>query len=163
MSEGERQSDDLAYLGELAKTPEANIIKLPNISASVPQLKAAIKELQDHGFKIPNFPESPENETEVDIKSRYAKVLGSAVNPVLREGNSDRRVAGPVKEYAKNNPHRMGAWSKDSRSHVAHMEGDDFYGSEKSAVMNEETSAKITLKSKDGSETVLKNQCRYWR
>ncbi len=158
LSDDQKQSDDLAFLGELAKKAEANIIKLPNISASIPQLSAAIKELQDHGFKVPNYPDTPSTDEEKDIQARYAKVLGSAVNPVLREGNSDRRVAGPVKEYAKANPHRMGAWSKDSKSHVSHMEANDFYGSEKSAIMSNATDVKITLKQNDGSEVVLKEK-----
>ena len=118
--------DALTELGELAKAPEANIIKLPNISASIPQLKAVISELQSQGYSIPDYPEEPANEAEQDIKARYAKVLGSAVNPVLREGNSDRRVAAPVKEYAKKHPHSMGEWSADSKSHVASMDDGDF-------------------------------------
>ncbi|MFG1486480.1 NADP-dependent isocitrate dehydrogenase [Halobacteriovorax sp. RZ-2] len=158
LSDEQKQSDDLAFLGELAKKAEANIIKLPNISASIPQLSAAIKELQDHGFKVPNYPDAPSTDEEKDIATRYAKVLGSAVNPVLREGNSDRRVAGPVKEYAKANPHRMGAWSSDSKSHVAHMDANDFYGSEKSAIMANATDVKITLKQNDGTEVVLKEK-----
>lgn len=127
--------DALAELGELAKQPEANIIKLPNISASIPQLNAAIKELKDKGFDLPDFPMEPKNDQEKEIRAKYAKVLGSAVNPVLREGNSDRRVAQPVKEYAKANPHSMGDWSADSKTHVAHMENNDFYGTEKSVAM----------------------------
>ena len=149
-------SDALAELGELAKTPEANIIKLPNISASVPQLVAAIKELQGQGYDIPNYPEDPENEAEEEIKARYGKVLGSAVNPVLREGNSDRRVAAPVKEYAQKHPHPMGVWSKDSASHVAHMEQGDFYGSEKSVVMPKSDDVRIELVKSDGTVKVLK-------
>ena len=152
----QRQSDDLQELGELAKTPEANIIKLPNISASIPQLNEAIKELQDQGYAVPDFPVNPANEKEEDIKARYSKVLGSAVNPVLREGNSDRRVAAPVKAYAQKNPHSMGEWKKDSKSHVAHMSGGDFYGSEKSYVMPEAGSVSIVLVNKEGKETVLK-------
>src|ERR671913_1423181 len=116
-----RQPDDLAELGELAKTPQANIIKLPNISASVPQLQAAIRELQEQGYPVPDYPEDPQDDRGRAIKAKYAKVLGSAVNPVLREGNSDRRVAAPVKEYARKHPHSMGAWSRDSKTHVAHM------------------------------------------
>src|SRR5690606_36562053 len=131
----QRRPDDLAELGELAKTPEANIIKLSNISASVPQLTAAIGELQQQGDQVPNYPEEPANDAEGEIKARYAKVLGSAVNPVLREGNSDRRVAASVKAYAKKHPHSMGEWSAASKSHVAHMSGGDFYGSEQSAVI----------------------------
>ncbi|MCW8994567.1 MAG: NADP-dependent isocitrate dehydrogenase, partial [Psychromonas sp.] len=122
LTEEQKISDALAELGELAKTPEANIIKLPNVSASIPQLHAAIKELQAHGYDIPDYPDEAKSEAEKEIKARYAKVLGSAVNPVLREGNSDRRVADAVKQYAKDNPHRMGAWSADSKSHVANMQ-----------------------------------------
>ena len=129
LSDEQKQSDDLAELGELAKTPEANIIKLPNISASIPQLNAAIKELQSQGYDLPDYPEEPQNEDERAVKDRYAKVLGSAVNPVLREGNSDRRVAGPVKAYAKSHPHSMGEWSSESKSCVKHMEDGDFYSS----------------------------------
>jgi len=114
LSEDQKQQDALAELGELAKTPDANIIKLPNISASIPQLNAAITELQSHGFDIPDYPDDPENDAERAVQSRYSKVLGSAVNPVLREGNSDRRVAGPVKQYAKDHPHSMGEWRPDS-------------------------------------------------
>lgn len=156
LSEEQKVGDALTELGSLAKTPEANIIKLPNISASVPQLKAAILELQSNGYTIPNFPESPQNETEKDIKATYAKVLGSAVNPVLREGNSDRRVAGPVKVYAKNNPHSMGVWSSDSKSHVASMSEGDFYGSEKSVTISEAGNIKIALHTNDGTVTTLK-------
>jgi isocitrate dehydrogenase len=152
----QQQSNALVELGELAKTPDANIIKLPNISASVPQLVAAIKELQGQGYKLPDYPESPENEAEADIKARYGKILGSAVNPVLREGNSDRRVAGPVKQYAKNNPHSMGEWKSDSASHVANMTSGDFYGSEKSVVMSEADNVRIELVKADGSIDVLK-------
>ena len=132
----QRMDDALAELGELAKTPEANIIKLPNISASIPQLQAVIKELQAKGYNLPNYPEEPQNEAEESIKLTYAKVLGSAVNPVLREGNSDRRAPGSVKQYARNNPHSMGAWSKESKSHVAQMSSGDFYGSEKSVTID---------------------------
>src|SRR5687768_9315572 len=121
-----RQPDDLAELGELAKTPAANIIKLPNISASIPQLKTAIRELQQQGYAVPDYPEDPQTAPEKAIKARYARVLGSAVNPVLREGNSDRRVAAPVKQYARAHPHSMGAWNRDSQSHVAHMTAGDF-------------------------------------
>ena len=121
LTDDQRQSDDLAFLGELAKKPEANIIKLPNISASVPQLNATIKELQSKGYDLPNYPEEPANDEEKDIKSRYDKIKGSAVNPVLREGNSDRRAPSAVKQYAKNNPHSMGKWSSDSKSHVSSM------------------------------------------
>jgi len=152
----QKQSDALAELGELAKTPEANIIKLPNISASIPQLHAAIKELQEKGYDIPDFPEDPQNDEEQSIKARYAKVLGSAVNPVLREGNSDRRVAAPVKEYAQKHPHSMGEWSADSKSHVASMSDGDFYSSEQSAVLATDDDVKITLHSNDGEAVVLK-------
>ena len=152
----QQQEDVLAKLGELAKTPDANIIKLPNISASIPQLQAAIKELQDHGYALPEFPEEPQNDEEKAIKAAYSKVLGSAVNPVLREGNSDRRVALPVKEYAQKNPHRMGAWSSDSKTRVAHMSDNDFYGSEKSHIMAAADDVKIVHVATDGSESVLK-------
>lgn len=135
LSSDQKVPDALAELGELATKPEANIVKLPNISASIPQLQDAIKELQSKGFAIPDFPAEPKTEKEQIIKATYAKVLGSAVNPVLREGNSDRRVAKPVKEYAQNNPHSMGSWKKDSKSHVAHMQKGDFYGSEKSVIV----------------------------
>ncbi len=155
---GQRQSDDLAFLGKLATTPEANIIKLPNISASVPQLTAAIKELQDHGYKVPDYPAEPKTDQEKEIKARYGKVLGSAVNPVLREGNSDRRSAACVKAYARKNPHSMGAWSKDSKCHVAHMDSQDFYGSEKSVVIEKAGPVKIVHVAKDGRETVLKDK-----
>ncbi|MBD1388536.1 NADP-dependent isocitrate dehydrogenase [Neiella sp. HB171785] len=156
LTEEQRISDALAELGELAKTPEANIIKLPNISASIPQLNAAIKELQAHGYDIPNFPEEPQNEAEAEIKARYAKVLGSAVNPVLREGNSDRRVAAPVKAYAQKNPHSMGAWSADSKSHVAHMSEGDFYGSEQSVIVEQADDVKIEFVAASGDTQVLK-------
>ena len=152
----QQQEDILAKLGELAKTPDANIIKLPNISASIPQLQAAIKELQDHGYALPEFPEEPQNDEEKAIKAAYSKVLGSAVNPVLREGNSDRRVALPVKAYAQKNPHRMGAWSDDCKTRIAHMEENDFYGSEKSHTMAAADDVKIVHVAADGAETVLK-------
>ena len=148
--------DALSEIGSLAKTPEANIIKLPNISASIPQLLAAIEELQTHGYNIPDYPEEPQDEEEEEINKRYRKVLGSAVNPVLREGNSDRRVAKPVKDYAKKNPHSMGPWEAGSKSHVAHMESGDFYGSEQSHVMKNADEVQITLES-DGEITVLKD------
>lgn len=154
----QRVSDDLGELGELAKTPEANIIKLPNISASVPQLKAAIKELQSQGFPIPDYPEEANTEEEKAIAAKYNKVKGSAVNPVLREGNSDRRAPKAVKEYARQNPHSMGAWSADSKTHVAHMNGGDFYGSEKSVTIAEPTIAKIEFIGADGSNKVLKEK-----
>ncbi|MBT8122971.1 MAG: NADP-dependent isocitrate dehydrogenase, partial [Gammaproteobacteria bacterium] len=149
--------DALAELGALAKTPVANIIKLPNISASVPQLLEAISELQGKGYDIPDYPEEPANDAEAAIKIRYARVLGSAVNPVLREGNSDRRVAGPVKAYAKQHPHRMGAWSADSKSHVVSMSDGDFYSSEQSAVVEAAGELKIVLTTSDGEDHVLKD------
>jgi len=152
----QRQADDLAELGELVKRPEANIIKLPNISASVPQLQAAIAELQEQGYAVPDYPEEPKSDAERAIKSRYAKALGSAVNPVIREGNSDRRVAAPVKQYAKKNPHSMGAWSADSKTHVAHMSDGDFYASERSAVIARASKLKIELADAKGQSTVLK-------
>jgi isocitrate dehydrogenase len=153
-----QQPDALAMLGELAKTPSANIIKLPNISASTPQLTAAIQELQGQGYDIPDYPAQPQNEAEVAIKARFAKVLGSAVNPVLREGNSDRRVATAVKQYAQKNPHKVGAWAADSQTHVAHMESGDFYGSEQSVVIREAGDVKIELVAADGVVTVLKER-----
>ena len=156
LKEDQKVTDALAELGALAKTPEANIIKLPNISASVPQLKAAIAELQTNGYGIPDFPEAPKNDEEEKIKATYSKVLGSAVNPVLREGNSDRRVAEPVKVYAQNNPHSMGAWSSDSKSHVASMSEGDFYESEKSTTITEAGNVKIELIGNDGSTSTLK-------
>ena len=152
----QQQVDALAELGALAKTPAANIIKLPNISASVPQLKTAIAELQSHGYAIPDFPEEPETDVEKETRARYGKVLGSAVNPVLREGNSDRRVATPVKEYARNNPHSMGVWSSDSKTHVSHMSANDFFGNEQSHVMATATAVRIVLVANDGSSTSLK-------
>ncbi|HTT46496.1 MAG TPA: NADP-dependent isocitrate dehydrogenase, partial [Pseudolabrys sp.] len=152
----QRINDELAELGALTLRPEANIIKLPNISASIPQLKAAIKELQGKGYNVPDYPDNAATDAEKDIKARYGKVLGSAVNPVLREGNSDRRAAGAVKQYARNNPHKMGAWSKDSKSHVAYMPGGDFYGSEVSTTVPSATNARIELVAKDGAVTVLK-------
>lgn len=154
----QRISDQLTELGELTLKPEANIIKLPNVSASVPQLKAAIKELQAQGFAVPDYPEDPASDAEKDIKARYAKVLGSAVNPVLREGNSDRRAAGAVKQYARNNPHKMGAWTASSQAHVAHMSHGDFYGSEKSVTVADATTVRIELVGKDGATIVLKEK-----
>jgi isocitrate dehydrogenase len=158
LTEEQKLGDALAELGALAKTPEANIIKLPNISASIPQLTAAIKELQARGYDLPDYPAEPTDEAEKTIKSRYAKILGSAVNPVLREGNSDRRVAGPVKEYAKKHPHAMGAWSADSRSHVASMPDGDFHSSEKSTVIESAGDVKIELVGDDGETIVLKEK-----
>jgi len=155
LAPSQRIEDDLEALGSLAQTPAANIIKLPNISASVPQLAAAIKELQAQGYAVPDYPAEPKTDEEHDIKARYAKVLGSAVNPVLREGNSDRRVAKPVKAYAQKHPHRLGSWSPDSKSHVAHMIDGDFFGSEQSATMDKICSVRIELLHADGT-TVLK-------
>jgi isocitrate dehydrogenase len=156
LAEGQQISDALAELGELAKTPEANIIKLPNISASIPQMKAAIAELQTQGYQVPDYPEEPSTEEEATIKARYDKIKGSAVNPVLREGNSDRRAAAAVKRYAKNNPHRMGAWSVRSQSVVSSMPANDFFGNEKSVTIPAATCAKIELVTPEGS-TVLKD------
>ncbi len=156
LTEEQKIDDALVELGKLAQTPAANIIKLPNISASIPQLHAAIKELQAQGYDIPDYPEEPANAGEEQIKARYAKVLGSAVNPVLREGNSDRRVAAPVKAYAKKHPHSMGAWSSDSKSQVVSMSDGDFYSSEKSAVLAAAGDVKITLTTAAGEEQVLK-------
>lgn len=153
----QREADALAELGKLAKTPEANIIKLPNISASIPQLKAAIKELQSKGIQLPDFPENPQGEKEEQIKAAYAKTLGSAVNPVLREGNSDRRAPNAVKNYAKKNPHRMGQWDNGSKSHVSTMGENDFCSNEKSTTINEKTTVKIEFKSTDGSQKTLKD------
>lgn len=151
-------ADHLAELGDLAVTPEANIIKLPNISASVPQLQAAIKELQAQGYNLPDYPEAVTNDAEKEAKARYDKVKGSAVNPVLREGNSDRRAPLSVKNYARKHPHKMGAWAKDSKSHVAHMSTGDFYGSEKAALIDAADAVKIELIAKDGTATVLKEK-----
>jgi isocitrate dehydrogenase len=156
LTPAQRIGDELTELGELATRPEANIMKLPNISASIPQLRAAIKELQDKGYAVPDYPDNPATDAEKEIKSRYAKVFGSVVNPVLREGNSDRRAAGAVKQYARNNPHKMGAWSKDSKSHVASMSGGDYYGSEISTTVASATNARIELVGADGAVTVLK-------
>ncbi len=153
----QRQPDDLLELGELAKTPEANIIKLPNISASLPQLKAALSELAAQGYRIPEYPEDPKDEAQKKLKTRFAKVLGSAVNPVLREGNSDRRVANAVKHYAKTHPHSMGAWRPDSPTHVASMSSGDFYGNEQAALIGEAGSVRIELTDASGKVTVLKD------
>ncbi|WP_055073923.1 NADP-dependent isocitrate dehydrogenase [Pseudanabaena sp. 'Roaring Creek'] len=158
LTESQRQPDALAELGDLAKTPEAYIVKLPNISASLPQLTAAIAELQAKGYNIPNYPANPQTDEEKAIKAKYSKVLGSAVNPVLREGNSDRRVAAAVKEFAQKHPHSVGAWSKDSKSHVAHMTEGDFYGSEKSVVIPKAGVVKIELTTAEGSTQVLKEK-----
>ena len=153
---GQKINDELAELGRLATRPEANIIKLPNISASIPQLKAAIKELQSKGYDVPNYPDSDATPADKEIRARYSKVLGSAVNPVLREGNSDRRAAGAVKQFARKHPHKMGAWSKDSKTRVATMSGGDFYGSEVATTIAAPTNARIELVGSDGTATVLK-------
>ncbi|CUI36873.1 NADP-dependent isocitrate dehydrogenase [Achromobacter xylosoxidans] len=158
LDDSQKLGDALSELGALAVQPEANIIKLPNISASMPQLKAAIKELQDQGYKLPDYPDAPANDTERDVKARYDKVKGSAVNPVLREGNSDRRAPLSVKNYARKHPHKMGAWTADSKSHVAHMDSGDFYGTEKSALIAEAGDVKIELTAADGAKTVLKEK-----
>jgi len=158
LTEDQRIGDHLAELGKLTLEPEANIIKLPNISASVPQLKAAVAELQAKGYALPDFPESPKTDAEKDIRARYGKVMGSAVNPVLREGNSDRRAPKAVKDYAKAHPHKMGAWSKDSKTEVATMGECDFFSNEKSVTVPEATDVKITFTAKDGAETVLKEK-----
>ncbi|UOV03231.1 NADP-dependent isocitrate dehydrogenase [Pseudoxanthomonas mexicana] len=160
LSDAQKISDDLAELGQLATQPEANIIKLPNISASVPQLKAAIKELQSQGYPLPDYPDEPKDDKEKDAKARYDKVKGSAVNPVLREGNSDRRAPLSVKNFARKHPHRMGAWSADSKSHVAHMAAGDFFGSEQSATLAADGALKIELVAADGTVTVLKDKVK---
>jgi isocitrate dehydrogenase len=156
LTDEQRLDDALAELGELAKTPEANIIKLPNISASIPQLKAAIKELQEQGYDLPNYPDEPKTDEERETRERYDKVKGSAVNPVLREGNSDRRAPASVKNYARKHPHSMGEWSPDSKTNVAHMTADDFRNNEKSAVVEKDGSVRIELQGDDGSTTVLR-------
>ena len=156
LTDAQRVDDALAELGELATRPEANIIKLPNISASIPQLKAAIAELQSQGYDLPDYPENPSSEEDKEVRARYDKVKGSAVNPVLREGNSDRRAPASVKNYAKTHPHRMGAWSADSKTHVATMGGDDFRSNEKSVVLEADDTLRIELVAADGTTTVLK-------
>ncbi len=156
LKEDQRIPDNLAYLGEICKTPEANVIKLPNISASIPQLEECIKELRSKGYDVPLYPSEPKNDEEKEIQVRYSKVLGSAVNPVLREGNSDRRVAAPVKAYAQKNPHKMGIWSKASRTHVSTMDKGDFFGSEQSTVMTAATDVVIEHVGPDGAVTILK-------
>jgi isocitrate dehydrogenase len=156
LTEDQRMNDELAYLGELVQKPEANIIKLPNISASIPQLKACIKELQDKGYALPDYPEEPKTDEEKELNARYAKCLGSAVNPVLREGNSDRRVAPSVKAYAQKNPKKLGPWSSDSKSHVAWMKDGDFYGNEKSVTIEKATSVNYEFVDGDGNVTILK-------
>lgn len=160
LSAGQRINDDLAELGELVKTPRANVIKLPNISASVPQLVAAIEELQAQGFAVPDYPETPASDAEKEIRARYDTIKGSAVNPVLREGNSDRRAAAAVKTFAQNNPHRMGDWSADSKTRVAAMDGNDFFSNEKSATLDRAATARIVLETASG-ETVLKEGLSY--
>ncbi|HLK71544.1 MAG TPA: NADP-dependent isocitrate dehydrogenase, partial [Steroidobacteraceae bacterium] len=152
----QRQADDLAELGRLAQTPEANIIKLPNISASVPQLKEALAELRSQGYALPEFPEEPHDEQQKQLRARFSKVLGSAVNPVLREGNSDRRVANAVKQYARKHPHSMGPWSADSRTHVAHMQEGDFFANEQSVGIAAPDSLRIELQERGGETRVLK-------
>ena len=156
LTEDQKIPDFLGQLGDLTLKPEANIIKLPNISASVPQLKEAIKELQEKGFNLPDYPEVATNDGEKETQTRYAKVLGSAVNPVLREGNSDRRAPLSVKNFSKKNPHKLGAWTPDSISHVAHMTSGDFYGNEKSVVIENGVDFKIELAKADGTTVILK-------
>ena len=156
LKEEQRIADDLSELGELAKNPDANIIKLPNISASVPQLKEAIEELQKKGYALPNYPDEPKTDSEKQIKLRYDKIKGSAVNPVLREGNSDRRAPRAVKNYAKKNPHSMGAWSSESKTHVATMGNNDFKTNEKSLTIDKATSVNVELIANDGKKTILK-------
>ena len=155
----QQQPDDLALLGEIVMTPESNVIKLPNISASIPQIQACVKELQDQGYDIPDYPEDPQNDAEKAIQAKFDKVKGSAVNPVLRQGNSDRRASSSVKQYAQKNPHRMGKWTKDSKSHVAHMSGGDFFGNEKSATITDANAGKgrIEFVGADGTTKVLKD------
>ncbi len=160
LNENQQMADALAELGELAQTPDANIIKLPNISASIPQLKAAIKELQNKGYHLPEYPDSASTEEEKSIQAKYAKVLGSAVNPVLREGNSDRRAPSSVKQYAKNNPHSMGAWKADSKSYVASMESGDFYGSEQSVTIEDAQSVSIKFIDSNDKTTTLKSNIK---
>ena len=160
LSEEQRQPDDLAELGHLVKTADANVIKLPNISASVPQLVAAVKELQAKGYALPDYPEAPQTDAEKAVRAKYDALKGSAVNPVLREGNSDRRAAKAVKNFAQNNPHRMGDWSADSKTRVSSMNGNDFFSNEKSATLPEDTTAKIVLETADG-EIILKDDIRY--
>ena len=160
LSEEQRQPDDLAELGRLVKTADANVIKLPNISASVPQLVAAVKELQAKGYALPDYPEAPQTDAEKAVRAKYDALKGSAVNPVLREGNSDRRAAKAVKNFAQNNPHRMGDWSADSKTRVSSMNGNDFFSNEKSATLPEDTTAKIVLETADG-EIILKDDIRY--
>ena len=157
LNKGQIIEDDLAFLGNLAKSPDANIIKLPNISASIPQLKSAIKELQSKGYSIPEYPEEPINNEEKNIKAIYNRIKGSAVNPVLREGNSDRRAPKAVKNFAKNHPHKMGEWSNDSKTHVSSMQEGDFFGTEKSLTIDNEKSVKIIFQDENGLQTILKD------
>src|SRR5260221_1891246 len=158
LTSAQKINDELAELGQLAMRPEANISKLPNCSASIPQLKAAIKELQSKDYDVPDYPDSDATPADKDIRTRYGRVLGSAVNPVLREGNSDRRAAGAVKQFARNNPHKMGAWSAASQSHVAYMPGGDFYGSEVATTIAAPTNARIELVGTNGTVTLLKGK-----
>ncbi len=158
LTASQKIADQLTELGKLTLKPEANIIKLPNVSASLPQLKAALKELQSQGFNVPNYPDDPKTDAEKELKARFSKVLGSAVNPVLREGNSDRRAAASVKQFARKHPHRMGAWATTSKTRVAHMTGGDFYGSEKSVTVPDAVSTRIEFVAKDGTVTVLKDK-----
>ncbi|MCK5773949.1 MAG: NADP-dependent isocitrate dehydrogenase, partial [Thermoplasmata archaeon] len=160
MTDQQKISDDLAELGDLVKRPEANVIKLPCISASIPQLKAAVKELQEKGYDLPDYPEDPKGDKEKEIKARYDKIKGSAVNPVLREGNSDRRAPGSVKSYARKHPHPMGAWSSDSKAHVAHMNGGDLFSNEISTTINEATAGdcRIEFVDANGKVEVLKER-----
>ena len=159
----QQQPDDLALLGEIVLTPESNVIKLPNISASIPQIQGAVKELQSQGYAIPDYPEDPKTDEEKAIKAKFDKVKGSAVNPVLRQGNSDRRASSSVKQYAQNNPHKMGKWAKDSKTHVASMSGGDFFENEKSATITDQTAGagKIEYVGKDGSTKVLTDKVKF--
>src|SRR5699024_9997587 len=157
LDDDQKVSDDLGELGRLVFDESANIMKLPNISASRPQLKAAIAELQGKGFALPDYPDEPQTDDERDIQARYARAMGSAVNPVLRQGNSDRRAPRAVKAFARKHPHRMGQWSNDSKTHVAHMDDHDFYGSEKSATLESAGSLSIIFHGKDGSQTALRD------
>src|SRR3954469_2967405 len=156
LTEDQRIPDALHELGELAKTPEANIIKLPNISASIPQLKAAVAELQAQGYALPDYPDDPKTDEDREVRGRYDKVKGSAVNPVLREGNSDRRAPASVKQYARSHPHSMGDWSPDSKTNVAHMSADDFRANEKSTVIESDGILRIELVGDDGTTTILR-------
>ena len=160
LAEEQRQPDALAELGKLVKEPAVNVIKLPNISASIPQLKAAIAELQEQGYSIPDYPEAPQTEVQRDIQARYKRILGSAVNPVLRDGNSDRRPPTAVKEYARKHPHKMGEWRSDSKTHVAYMDGGDFFSNERSVTISGQSvgNARIEFVGEDGQITVLKDK-----